>query len=102
MLLQQVEWRAEHTFRNPTVHPDADPVPLAEAFQQDTPLTVVLQDMEDRVDDVEAGNPHVPAMNRIARTDYGVLFFCKSNHDREMLISYVCHNKHLAQIRTER
>ena len=42
----------------------ADRGPIAEPLRQRAPLTVVLQDVQYRVDEDDVQTPHVPALNR--------------------------------------
>ena len=64
-----------------TAEPGVDRGPVAEVPRQGVQLAAVLQDVQDRVDEVDIRNPHVPALNRQTGVDVGVLFCCDPFHD---------------------
>src|SRR3974390_1041740 len=60
----------------PAVHARVDRVPVAKALRQRTPLTAVLCDKQDRIDDVEVLVRNVASLSWQVRLDARVLFGC--------------------------
>ena len=54
----------ENAALGPAPEPDVDCVPFSEQPRQRTPFAAVLHDAQNRVDENDIGNPHVPALNR--------------------------------------
>ena len=80
-LLKRGEQPIEHAAARPAAEPGVDRMPFSEALRQGAPLAAVLQDVQDRIDDCDVRNPHVPALNRQEGTDFGVLFCRDLFHD---------------------
>ena len=72
------------------------PRTVAEPLRQRAPFAAVLQDLQDRVDEVDVRNPHVPALNRQEGADFGVLFCCGLFHDCEPFDFYAIVDRHLS------
>ena len=79
----------EPAVAGPAAEPGVVRVPVAEPLRQGAPLAAIFQDIQDRVDEDDVRNPHVPALNRQIRVDFGVLFCCDLFHDCEPLDFYV-------------
>ena len=86
----------KHAAAGPAAEPRVDREPIAEPLRQRAPLAAVLQDVQDRVDEVDGRNPHVPALNREQRADFGVLFCCGLFHDCVPPDFYVIVDSHLS------
>ena len=89
LLPKRGEQPLEHAAAGPAAEPGVDRLPFVETLWQGTPLAAVLQDVPDRVDEDDVRNPHVPALNRQTRVDFGVLFCCGLFHDCVPLDFYV-------------
>ena len=94
--LKRGEQPLEHAAARPAAEPGVDRIPFSEALRQGAPLAAVLQDVQDRVDDCDVGNPHVPALNRQEGADFGVLFCRDLFHDYAPLDFYVIVDSHLS------
>ena len=77
------------------MHLDAGAVE-AEALRQCAPLAAVLQDVQNRVDDGDVRNPHVPALNRKIRVDSGAMFRRDLFHECSLLDLYHIVDKNLS------
>ena len=94
--LKRGEQPIKHAAARPAAEPGVDRMPFSEALRQGAPLAAVLQDVQDRVDEVDVRNPHVPALNRQEGTDFGVLFCRGLFHDCLPLDFYVIVDSHLS------
>ena len=94
--LKRGEQPLEHAAARPAAEPGVDRVPFSEALRQGAPLAAVLQNVQDRVDKYDVGNPHVPALNRQEGADFGVLFCRDLFHDCVPLDFYVIVDSHLS------
>ena len=95
LLPEHGEQPLEHAAARPAAEPGVDRLPFSEALRQGAPFAAVLQDVRDRIDEVDGRNPHVPALNREQRADFGVLFCCDLFHDCAPLDFYVIVDSHL-------
>ena len=94
--LKRGEQPLEHAAARPAAEPGVDRGPFSEALRQRAPLAAVLQDVQNRIDEVDGRNPNVPALNREQRADFGVLFRCGLFHDCAPLDFYVIVDSHLS------
>ena len=85
----------EHAAAPPTAEPGIDRASFSEPLRQGAPFAAVLQDVQNRVDDCDVGNPHVSALNRKEGADFGVLFCRDLFHDYAPLDFYVFVDSHL-------
>ena len=95
LLSKRGEQPLEHAAAPPTAKPGIDLEPVAEPLRQGTPLAAVLQDVQNRVDEDDVRNPHVPALNRAIRVDFRVLFCRDLFHDCAPLDFYVIVDSYL-------
>ena len=86
----------EHAASGPAAEPGVKRGPFSEPLRQSAPLAAVLRDMQNRVDDDDIRNPHVPALNRKIGVDSGVLFRRDLFHDCAPLDFYRIVDKHLS------
>ena len=96
LLPERREQPLENAAAGPAAEPGVDRGPFSEALRQGAPLAAVLQDVNDRVDEVDVGNPHVSALNRQKGADFGVLFCRGLFHDCMPLDFYVISDSHLS------
>ena len=96
LLPKRGEQPLEHAAARPAAEPGVNREPIAEPLRQGAPFAAVLQDVQDRVDEIDVRNPHVPALNREQRTNFGVLFCRDLFHDCEPLDFYVIVDSHLS------
>ena len=71
----------ERTAARPAAEPGVDRASFSEPLRQGAPLAAVLREVQDRVDEDDVGNPHVPPLNRQEGADFGVLFCRDLFHD---------------------
>ena len=62
--LESPEQPLEHVAARPAAELGVDRGPVAEPLRQGAPLAVALQDVQNRIDDCDVGNPHVSARFR--------------------------------------
>ena len=79
----------EHAAARPAAEPGVDRASFSEALRQGAPFAAVLQNVQNRIDDCDVRNPHVPALNRQEGTDFGVLFRRDLFHDCMPIDFYV-------------
>ena len=89
----------EHAAAGPAAEPGVDREPVAEALRPGAPLAAVLQDTQNRVDEDDVRNPHVPALNWQEVVESGVLFRRDLFHDCAPLDCYLIVDKHLELVR---
>ena len=85
----------EHAAVGSAAKPGVNREPVAEPLRQRTSLAAVLQNIQNRIDEGDVRNPHVPALNREKRVDFGVLFRHDLFHDCAPLDFYVIVDRHL-------
>ena len=93
---QRGEQPLEHAAARPAAELGVDRASFSEPLRQGAPFAAVLQDVQDRIDEDGVRNPHVPALNRQERADFGVLFCCDLFHDCAPLDFYVIVDSHLS------
>ena len=71
----------EHAAARPAAEPGVDRGPFSEPLRQRAPFAAVLQDVQNRIDDCDVGNPHVSALNRQEGAEVGILFCRDLFHD---------------------
>ena len=96
LLLKRREQTLENAALRPAAEPGVDREPFSEPLRKRAPLAAVLQDMQNRVDDDDVRNPHVPALNRKLRVDCGAMFRRDLFHDCAPLDFYLIVDKHLS------
>ena len=65
----------DHAAARLAAEPSGDREPIAEALRQGASFAAVLQDVQDRIDEYDVGNPHVPALNRQEGAGFAVICF---------------------------
>ena len=68
----------EHAHPGPAAHPGVDRASFSEALRQGAPLAAVLRNMEERVDEGDVWNPHIPALDRQMGVDFAQCSFAVS------------------------
>ena len=74
--LQLLEEPVQHPALRPAVHAGIDGVPMAETFRQPAPLAALLGHIQDRVQYLQIGQPHVATLTRKNRLNSPILRFC--------------------------
>jgi hypothetical protein len=67
--LQLLEDMIQHAILGPAIHAGIDGMPGAETFGQSAPLTALLGDKEQGVEELQVGHFHIAALPRQARLD---------------------------------
>ena len=96
LLPERGEQPLEHAAARPAAEPGVDGGPFSEVLRQGAPFAAILQDVQDRIDEVDGRNPYIPALNREQRPYFGVLFRCDLFHDCMPLDFYVIVYSHLS------
>ena len=96
LLPERGEQQLEHAASGPAAEPGVDRLPFSEPLRHRAPFAAVLQDVQDRIDESDVGNPHVPALNRREGADFGVLFCRDLFHDCAPLDFYIIVDSHLS------
>ena len=86
----------ENASARPAAEPGVDRLPFSEALRQRASFAAVLQDVQDRIDESDVGNSHVPPLNREKRVDFRALFCCDLFHDCAPLNFYVIVDSYLS------
>ena len=60
--LQRCKNTIQHAVFRPAIRPRIDRVPIAEAFRQSSPLAPMFGDVQDRIDNIDVFQSHVPAL----------------------------------------
>jgi hypothetical protein len=84
MFLERLEHAVEDTRRRPTAQPRVDRVPVAKPLWQRPPFAAILGDEENRIDDIEIGDPHVAPLHGQQRADHFILVFGQAHHARSL------------------
>src|SRR5208282_4905458 len=64
LALQQLENLIEHATLGPAVHAGVNGVPGAEALRQSAPLAAMLGDEQQRIEELQVGDPNIAALAR--------------------------------------
>ena len=64
LALQQFEDLVQHAALGPAIHAGVDGVPGAETLGQSAPLAAMLGDVQQRIEELQIGHPHVAALAR--------------------------------------
>ena len=96
LLPKRSEQPLENAALGPVEEPGVDCVPFSEALQQRAPLSAVLHDVQNRVDENDVVNPNVSALNRKIGVDSGTMFRRGLFHDCAPLDFNRIVDKHLS------
>jgi len=87
LLLQPREDTIQHPRFTPTIHPRVDRMPVAKLLGQSPPFAAVLNHIKQRIEQLQIGHAHVPALPRQAIGDPLILSLSKP-HTRHLALNY--------------